>query len=462
MENIEIIKKLEGLYNDLWPIFRSLTGKGTRETLKKIQEYIPLEIHSVESGKKIQDWTVPSEWSIKSAWIKDEHGNKVIDFTNNHLHIVGYSHSIDKVMSLNELKNNLHFHSSLKKAIPYVISYYSKNWGFCLTEEQFNDLEDGNYHVYIDSELLEDGELNYGELYLPGLNKEEVVFSTLICHPSMANNEMSGMIFNTLLAYLLSEKDRKLSYRFLFLPETIGSICYLDEHKDYLKQHCVGGFMVTCLGKKSERLYLKKTRNPNLKINDLVQNVLNQSDFVYREANFNPSWGCDERQYCSPGLDLPFLTLSSLMFGECEGYSAPEDEDYIEYHTSLDDSSNIDFKFMEKELSLFLDICYELEGHFHMLESSKDLNEKRPAEDGSKIYNRLCPDYEPFMSNTSFYPTLSGSLDNDFRQRAMWVLNYSDGCHSLAEISELSDFSQDDLKVVVKVLMENNLIKISS
>ncbi|MCJ8344558.1 DUF4910 domain-containing protein, partial [bacterium] len=311
----------------------------------------------------------------------------------------------------------------------------------------------------IDSDLNEKGELNYGEIYLPGESKEELTFSTLICHPSMANNEMSGMIFNTFLALLISkQKNRKLSYRFLFLPETIGSISYLDRMGDYLKEHCIGGFMITCLGKKSDYLYLKKSRDPSCKINKIVKDVLDDSSYEYREANFNPSWGCDERQFSSPGINLPFVTLSSLMFGECQGYDAPSHEDYLEYHTSLDDRSNIDFSFMASELGLYLDICSRFENQLEGFKKESAASSFEPPSNTSPIYQRRNPKYEPFMSNSSFYPTLSGSLDNDFRQRAMWVLNYADGLHDLAKIESLSGFSQEELQVVADVLIENNLI----
>lgn len=294
------------LLKELFPICRSITGEGVRETLRIIQKHIPIKIHGIPSGTKVFDWEVPKEWNIKDAYIMDEEGNKIVDFKKNNLHVVGYSIPVDKTVNLEELESHLYSIEDQPEAIPYITSYYKERWGFCISHNQRKKLKDGNYRVYIDSSL-KDGYLNYAELIIPGRTSKEIFLSTYICHPSMANNELSGPVLLTYLAKWIMSEPRKFSYRLVFIPETIGSITYLSQNYKEMKENIIAGYNLTCVG--DNRAYsFMPSRYGNTYADKVALNVLRYSQPDFIQYSYLQR-GSDERQYCSPGIDLPVASI---------------------------------------------------------------------------------------------------------------------------------------------------------
>jgi len=411
---------------DLFPICRSLTGLGVRETLQYIQCLIPeLKICSVPSGTQAFDWIVPNEWTIRDAFIDDSAGTKLVDFKKNNLHIVGYSEPVDLWLTLEELKQHLHSLPDQPDAIPYVTSYYSKNWGFCLTHEKLQSLVPGRYHVVIDAEL-KPGVLNYGELILPGELDQEIFLSTYICHPSMANNELSGPVVTTALSqWLKTLTDRKYTYRIVFIPETIGSIVYLSQNIEYLKEQVIAGFNITCVGDDRCFSYLP-SRNGNT-LSDLVAlHVLKHTDPDFIRYTWLDR-GSDERQYCAPGVDLPIASIMRSKYGE-----------YPEYHTSLDD--------------LELVTPTGLQGGYDALRKAIEIIE-------NNVYLKSTVLCEPQLGNRGLYPTLSTKESGRQVRAMMNMLSYCDGQNSLLDIAELIDEPFWGLTTIADQLIENDLLQ---
>jgi aminopeptidase-like protein len=412
------------LMTELFPICRSITGNGVRETLNIINKHIPITIFEVPSGTKAFDWTVPREWNIRDAWIMDDNGEKIVDFKENNLHAVGYSVPVDKTISLADLQEHLYSLETQPDAIPYVTSYYQERWGFCLTHYQRVNLKDGYYRVFIDSELKE-GHLTYGELIIPGSTNEEIFLSTYICHPSMANNELSGPVVTTMLAKWISSKPRRFTYRIIFIPETIGSITYLSRNISHMKEKMVAGFNVTCIG--DDRTYsFLPSRNGNTLADRAALNILKFNHPDFNRYSFLDR-GSDERQYCSPGVDLPVVSVMRSKYVT-----------FPEYHTSLDD---LDFV-----------APLGLQGGFEVLRDCIELLER------NLTYRIKCV-CEPQLGKRGLYPTLSTKDSNQYVKDMVNFITYADGTNDLIDISNIIQVPVQRIYNIIDDLLRAKLLK---
>lgn len=411
------------LIKRLFPICRSLTGDGVRESLQIIAEYIPLTIHSVPTGTNVFDWEVPREWNIRDAYVEDKNGTRIIDFKNNNLHVMGYSVPVDKWVDLPELQEHLYSLEELPNAIPYITSYYSENWGFCVEYQNRCAFKEGKYHVVIDSTLAA-GELNYGELIIPGKSEKEIFLSTYICHPSMANNELSGPVMATALAKWLSETPRQYTYRIVLIPETIGSITYLSKNLDIMKNNIIAGFNITCVGDDGPYSYLM-SRYGNTMADKVAKNVLHFSHPDFLTYSFLER-GSDERQYCSPGVDLPVVTVMRSKYGT-----------FPEYHTSLD---NLDFVSGEG-----------LGGTFKVYQDCIEMLEK------NAVYKVTCLG-EPQLGKRGLYPNVSTKASTATVEDMMNLIAYADGTNDLIDISNMINTPVSRLVPIVQNLVAEGLL----
>lgn len=422
--------KIDPMYqwaSDLFPIARSLTGAGVRQTLSYLAELVPnLQVHAVPSGTVAFDWTVPDEWNIKDAFIADKSGRRVVDFRQSNLHVVGYSTPVEGWFSRPQLDEHLHSLPHLPDAIPYVTSYYAPTWGFCLSENQRRQLTDDSYFVKIDSQLAP-GVLNYGELLLPGRERAEVLLSTYVCHPSLANNELSGPVVTTALArWLAGLPERRFSYRIIFIPETIGSIVYLSRHLAHLKAHLAAGFVVTCVG--DDRTYsLLPSRSGNTLADRAARAAFRSLGLSYDRYSFLDR-GSDERQYCSPGVDLPVCSIMRSKYGV-----------YPEYHTSLDDLSLISQA--------------GLAGAFGIYRRTLELLE------ANQTFRTVLP-CEPQLGKRGLYPTLSDGRGSETLRIMRNLLAYSDGTADLLTVADTIGADPLRCAEISKTLLANDLIEV--
>ena len=410
---------------DLFPINRSLTGHGVRKTLNYIKDIIPeMNIIEVPSGTKCFDWTVPKEWNCDDGYIIDPDGNKICDFKNNNLHVVGYSTPIDKEIEYEELIEHLYHIEDQPTAIPYITSYYSERWGFCLSSNKFKKLKKGTYKVKINSEL-KDGNLTYGEIKIKGESEKEIFLSTYVCHPSMANNELSGPVVTTALVnFVKSIKNRKYSYRIVFIPETIGSITYISRNIDEMKKNIIAGFNISCIGDDRSYSYIS-TRYGNTLSDKVSKHILKNIDYV--EYSFLDR-GSDERQYCSPGVDLPIATICRTKYGA-----------YPEYHTSLDDLTVISPN--------------GLYGGYDKLKKAIELLENNNY---YKV-NVLC---EPQLGKRGLYPTISTKTSGAIVKNMMNFIAYADGNNDLIDIANIIGVQAEELFEIVEKMKKAELIEI--
>ncbi len=425
MKSLTNGQEMYALAGRLYPICRSITGEGVRETLKILQEYIPLTVQEVKSGTQAFDWTVPKEWNVKEAYIEDASGKRIVDFKNNALHIVSYSTPVNASMSLAELQEHLYSLPEHPDAVPYVTSYYVERWGFCLPHSLRQSLTEQEYKVVIDSEF-KDGSLTYGELLIPGESKKEILLSTYICHPAMANNETSGPVLAAALAQWVMKEKRRYSYRIVFVPETIGAITYISRNLEALKSNTVAGYVVTCVG--DERTYsFVPSRGGDTLADKVARRVLKRRHPEYTEYSFLDR-GSDERQYCSPGVDLPVASIMRSKYGL-----------YPEYHTSLDNMDMISASGFEGSLAVYRE-CLE------MIEKTKRYRALQPC--------------EPQLSRRGLYHTLltGGQMPEEATQLVWQVLAYCDGEHDIADLSELLQVPAEELSPVMDVLIKAGLI----
>jgi aminopeptidase-like protein len=409
---------------DLFPICRSITGDGIRKTLNVIAERIPLQLQEVPSGTPVLDWEVTKEWNIRDAYIKDRAGRRVVDFREHNLHVVGYSNPVSRRMPLPELKQHLHSLPDQPHVIPYRTSYYSENWGFCMQHERLTQLVEDEYEVFIDS-TLEPGSLTYAECYLEGDSKEEILISCHCCHPSIANDNLSGIALATQLAEHLESMELRYSYRFLFIPGTIGSITWLARNEDLLDR-VKHGLVVTCVGDPGHPTY-KRSRRGDAPIDRAAEHVLRHSAKEYEVRDFSP-YGYDERQYCSPGFNLAVGSLTRTPNGE-----------YPEYHTSADNLDFIKPESLADSFGLYLCVLDVLEN--------------------DRAYVNLSPKGEPQLGRRGLYPPVGAQGTTDALMARLWVLNFSDGTHTLLDIAERATMPFEEIKEAATALLEGGLLK---
>jgi len=416
-------RELHALAVKMFPICRSITGDGIRQTLEMIRQEIPIKICEVPSGTTVFDWTVPKEWNIRDAYIRISGGPRVVDFQHNNLHVMSYSVPVQATMPLSELKQHLFSLPDRPEWIPYRTSYYQPNWGFCLSHRQLLALEEREYEVCIDS-TLEDGHLTYGEYYLPGRSSEEVLISCHACHPSLANDNLSGVVVATLLAALLSREKLRYSYRFIFIPGTIGAITWLARNQEKV-ENVRHGLVLTGIGDKGGFHY-KKSRRGDTEIDRAVAQVLKHCGEQGEILEFSP-YGYDERQYCSPGFNLAVGCLMRSVWGT-----------FPEYHTSAD---NLDF-IQPMQLAKSLRVCV---GIANVLENNR-------------CYRNLSPYGEPQLGKRNLYRSTGGEPIGTEINARLWVLNLSDGKNTLLDIAERSGVPFETINNAADLLSESDLL----
>jgi aminopeptidase-like protein len=421
--------ELYGLAAQIFPICRSITGQGVRDTLRLLSEHAPIQVHEVASGTQVFDWTVPREWNIRDAYIKNGKGERIVDFRKSNLCVLNYSSQVRATLSLDQLKAHIFTLPDQPDLIPYRTSYYSEAWGFCMPHRQFAELADEQYEVVIDSSLR-DGSLTYGELDVPGESEDEVLLTAHVCHPSLANDNCSGLAVAALLGNRLAQRRTRYTYRFLFAPGTIGAITWLARNEarvDRIKH----GLVLSCIGDGGGPTY-KKSRRGNTGIDRVMQHVLKHAaPAAARILDFSP-YGYDERQFCSPGFDLPIGLFQRSQFGT-----------FPEYHTSAD---NLDFIRPE-----------------HLATSWKYLVGAIDILESDRILRNTMPKCEPQLGRRGLYASIGGDKDAPARNMALlWVLNLSDGSHSLLDIAERADMPFGLVRDAAQAAMDQGLLVAAS
>ncbi|MFF5503356.1 DUF4910 domain-containing protein [Streptomyces roseolus] len=418
-------EEMHALVERLYPLCRSITGDGVRATLDIVGEYVPLRVHEVPTGTRVLDWTVPQEWNIRDAYVADATGRRVVDFAASSLHVLGYSVPVAATMPLSELRGHLHTLPDQPDLVPYRTSYYTPEWGFCLSQNTLDALPDGPYEVRIDSTLA-DGHLTYAEHVVPGRVADEVIVSSHVCHPALANDNLAGIAVAVFLARALAEGTPHYTYRFVFAPGTIGAITWLARNAERIER-VRHGLVLACAGDRG-RLTYKRSRRGDAEIDRVLRHVLETSGRPHEIVEFTP-YGYDERQYCSPGFDLGVGSLSRTPYGG-----------YPEYHTSADDPDFVSPEAMEDTLA----VCREAFGVL----------------DRNRRYVNLSPYGEPQLGRRGLYDSLGGRSDAKEAQLAMlWVLSLSDGGPSLLDVAERSGLPFDAVATAAEALRDAGLIK---
>ena len=417
--------QMHDLIRLLYPICRSITGNGVRQSFDIIKKFIPLTLYEVPSGKKVLDWNVPKEWNIRDAYIKDPQGKKIVDFKNSNLHVLNYSIPVHKKLQLAELKKHLYSMPDHPDWIPYRTSYYKEAWGFCISHNQLELMNEGEYEVFIDSSL-ENGSLTYAECFIPGERPDEVIFFTHTCHPSLCNDNLSGISLSVFLIKHLMQQKRRYSYRFVFAPTTIGSIVWLSENESNVSK-IKHGLVCTLVGDTNAFTY-KRSRQHKAEVDEIAEYVLKSKSKENKIIDFFP-FGYDERQFCSPGFDLPVGRISRATYGE-----------YPEYHTSADNLEFIKASALEESLDIFQEVIHTLEEN--------------------KTYINQSPKGEPQLGKRGLYNSVGANIQNmSFQIALLWILNASDGSQSLLDIARKANMKFDDIKSAADQLVSCGLLK---
>jgi aminopeptidase-like protein len=421
----DVGREMYELITELYPLCRSITGEGVRKTLSILRKHIPLDVHEVPTGTRVFDWTVPKEWNIRDAYVKNSQGERIIDFNRSNLHVVSYSTPYRRTVRFEELREHLFTLPDYPDWIPYRTSYYNENWGFCLSHKQFLELADEAYEVCIDASL-EDGQLTYGEYYLPGETADEVLLSCHVCHPSLCNDNLSGIALVAFLAKYLRSRSRRYSYRFLFIPGTIGSITWLCLNEAQVA-NIKHGLVVAGVGDAGNFTY-KRSRRGDAEIDRIFGHVLKHSGSDYAIIDFFP-YGYDERQFCSPGFNLPVGCLMRTPHGQ-----------YPEYHSSADTLDFVQPASLADSFSTCLSVIAVLEHN--------------------RTYLNQNPKCEPQLGKRGLYGAIGGQTDRRIGDLAMlWVLNFADGCHTLLDIAEKAGIEFESVRLAAQAALRHDLLK---
>jgi aminopeptidase-like protein len=429
-ELVDMEREIEEYFDRLWPLNRSITGADYRASLGILNELMPTENYEFLTGEKVLDWKIPDEWNVEEAYIIAPDGSRFADFQKNNLHLLGYSIPFEGKLNLDELKSHLYSLPDQPDAIPYVTSYYERRWGFCLSHNKLSELQPGEYSVVVRTSLAP-GKLVVGEAVIKGRSEKEVLFASYLCHPSMANNELSGPLVLTFLYRELERmKDRlEYTYRFVLMPETIGCVAYLSRCGFDLKKNLVAGYQLTCIGDNGEFTY-KRSRDGNT-LADRAATQFFRENKLNQIISFNPAFGSDERQWCSPGFNLPVGSLMRTMYTI-----------YPEYHTSLDNKSIMNFSGMSKAVEALTAIVNSIENNV--------------------FYINTEPFGEPQLGPRGLFRSISGKTRQEDELAMWWLLNYADGDHDLLSIAELSGHSMDSLTRVAMNIAKTGLLKQSN
>lgn len=432
---------LDALFDELWPIHRSITGPGIEQSIDILARHMPLSVEKVPSGTQVFDWVVPDEWHCRSGRLTGPDGEVVCDLADSNLSVVSYSEPVDRVMSLTELQEHLHSLPRLPDAVPYVTSYYKRNWGFCISDNRRRALKAGAYHARIDSAFVKGG-VPFAEAVLPGETANEILISSYLCHPSLANNELGGpLALLALYLRIMNWPKRRHTYRFVLNPETIGSICYLYRRGDVLRRNLVGGLVLTCLGGPGKHLTYRQSRRETALLDRLVNHQVARGDAAFSIQPFSPTSGSDERQYCSPGFNLPVGRFSRNLPGEYDGY-----------HNSLDDKQCMGIDTVLTGVNQIEQVLRDLEI------SGRFLNQ--------------APYGEPQLGKRNLYPNVNSPASMEkssdevadgrvFLDRLLTVLNYSDGENDMISIADRLGCSVSALRPVIEKLEGAGLLKLA-
>lgn len=422
----ETLEEIAHYFDRLWPILRSITGEGVRQTHDILGELVALKRHEIPTGTNVLDWIVPKEWVVREAYVVTPHGQRILDIESNNLHLLNYSVPFRGELSRAQLDEHLYSLPDQPGAIPYVTSYYAPRWGFCLPHSQRQALAEGTYQVVVDT-AHSDGSLTLSEAVLPGESEQEVLLSTYTCHPSLANNELSGPLVTAFLYRRLAAwKRRRLTYRFVFLPETIGSIAYLQLRGEHLKRQLIAGYVLTCIGDDAPFTYKRSRQGDSVADRAALYTLKGLEN--PKIHNFFPQ-GSDERQYCSPGFDLPVGSLMRSMYGT-----------YPEYHTSYDDRSFVSFTALQESVSVYETMLRTL--------------------DNNRSYRNLEPFGEPNLGRRGLYSPRGAAFPPEHVTAILWVLNYSDGKHDLLDIAERSGLDFTTLTGAAASCLEAGLLEV--